>query len=76
MADLADVPFFSLNDDDLSDLFNSSSTKNSNANSSIDTAYNLFVANNINSLTETFNLQPDNNEIPCPLSDYATESQF
>ena len=56
MAQLADMPFYSSNDDDLFHSFNPSSTNLANDYSSTNVAYNQFVANNINSSAEILDL--------------------
>ena len=48
----------------------------SNDNSLTDVAYNQFIANNINSLSEVFDFHPDHDQIQSPSSEYVTESQF
>ena len=74
MANLADEPFHSLNDDDLFNVLRSTSSNTEINNIPTDMAYDNLVSNNINSHSQELHL--DHDLVQSPSSEYVTTSQF
>ena len=76
MANLADIPFHSLNDDDLFDVLRSLSSHTEVNNNPSGTAYDNSVSNNINSRSQELEFHLDHDLVQSPSSEYVTVNQF